>query len=169
VLALHARTHVPKNKTLQPAAAPAPVPPRSAEAKGEFVAAYKTLLRDVIDRNPSGLRLRIAKALGTHRSFLSQITNPQDPTPIPAKHVRSLFDLCHFSASEREQFLAAYQGAHPKRAQVVAAPAIVHATPAREGLLQIELPQLDDPRRQRELESLVTEFVGRLAEILLER
>jgi hypothetical protein len=136
----------------------------AAPARNELTAAYKALLRDVIDRNPSGLRLRIAKSLGAHRSFLSQITNPADPTPIPAKHVRALFDLCHFSPAERERFLAAYKGAHPKRSHAVE-PAAAPAEAATE-MLEIPVPVLGDAKKQRELEALLQDFARRLAEIL---
>lgn len=143
-----------------PDGAPAASAPR---ARGDLTATYKTLLRDVIDRNPSGLRLKIAKSLGTHRSFLSQITNPSDPTPIPAKHVRALFELCHFSPAERERFMNAYKGAHPKRAHAVQTPAdLVRKT----NILELNVPVLGDPKRQRELEALIVDFVRRLGEIL---
>ena len=156
-------------KTIEQQARRKPSTKAVVEDERGFVHVYKALLRDVIDRNPSGLRLRIAKALGTHRSFLSQITNAQDPTPIPAKHVRALFELCHFSEAERVKFLAAYEKAHPKRARQLESAATVEASSARAGVLEIQLPELGDKRRQRELEALVSEFVNRLAAVLRDR
>ena len=79
------------------------------------VAAYKRVLQDVLERRPSGMRQRLAEALGKNRSFISQISNPIYPTPIPAQHVESILEICHFSPPERERFLDAYRRAHPQR------------------------------------------------------
>ena len=110
------------------------------------VAVYKTLLRDMIDHRPSGTRQKIAQALGKHKSFVSQITNPAYTVPVPAKHLATIFDLCHFSPEERRVFLEAYGQAHPgRRLQPMDTPTGTAAT------LQIEVPGLKDPRRQAEL------------------
>lgn len=109
------------------------------------VAAYKTLLRDMIDRRPSGTRQRIAQALGKHKSFVSQITNPVYPVPVPAKHLATIFELCHASAAERRRFVAAYGEAHPgRRVQTV-------ASTTEASTITIEVPALKDPRRRAEL------------------
>ena len=79
------------------------------------VAEYKRLLQQVCDNRPSGTRGRLAAALGTNRSFVSQMTNPAYAMPIPAQHLQTIFDVCHFSPSERAAFLEAYDGAHPGR------------------------------------------------------
>ncbi len=42
-------------------------------ASQDFIAAYKAILRDVLDRRPSGMRQRLAEALGKNRSFITQI------------------------------------------------------------------------------------------------
>ena len=34
----------------------------------DLIAAYKAILRDVLDRRPSGMRQRLAEALGKNRS-----------------------------------------------------------------------------------------------------
>ena len=49
--------------------------------------AYKTLLREVLDNRPSGTRSCLAAALGENRSFVTQITGPAHPVPIPAGHI----------------------------------------------------------------------------------
>src|SRR5438552_16358598 len=90
-------------RTSAPTAAPTPV------------AAYKALLRDILDRRPSGMRARIADALGRHKSFVSQLTNPIYPVPIPARHLPVIFELCHLSPEEQHSFLGAYERAHPAR------------------------------------------------------
>lgn len=81
----------------------------------DLVAAYKRLLREVLERRPSGMRQRLAEALGTTRSFVSQITNPSYATPIPAACLGTIFDVCHFSEPERARFTAAYRRAHPRK------------------------------------------------------
>ena len=110
------------------------------------VGAYKSILRDLIDLRPSGTRQRIAAALGKHKSFVSQITNPAYTVPVPAKHLTTIFELCHFSPDERRQFLEAYRLAHPGR----------HLQPVGRDVelptrLEIEIPVLKDARRQAEL------------------
>ena len=39
------------------------------------------------------------------KSFVSQITNPAYTVPIPATDLTTIFEICHLSAAEREQFL----------------------------------------------------------------
>src|SRR4051794_4959886 len=80
------------------------------------IAVYKTILRDCIDRRPAGLRARLATALGKHKSFVSQLTNPIYPMPVPARHIETIFEICHFSPDERRSFLKAYARAHPDKA-----------------------------------------------------
>ncbi len=101
--------------------------------------------------------------LGTHRSFVSQITNPNDPTPIPVRHLAAIFDICHFSDRERQSFLAAYLLAHPRQARELKPDEPGHA---HYRTLHVEIPVLDDPARQERLEALVRDFVQRLAAFL---
>ena len=123
------------------------------------VAAYKTILRDVLDRRPSGMRKRLAEALGKNRSFVSQIANPAYPTPLPAAHVEAVMEICHFSPAERAAFMEAYAAAHPR-------------APRREGdhgrqrTMPVRLPDLGDERRNRELDRLVHELVARIVRIV---
>ena len=79
----------------------------------ERIAAYKTTLRRFIDQRPSGIRRKIAEVTGTHKSFISQITNPSDATPLPARHIDSIFAVCHLSPEEQQEFLKEYHSAHP--------------------------------------------------------
>ncbi len=80
------------------------------------VAAYKRLLKAYLDRRPSGTRQKVAEALGTHKSFVSQITNPNYRVPLPAQHVGTIAKICHLSPEEMREFLAAYREAHPSQA-----------------------------------------------------
>src|SRR4029079_9365252 len=88
----------------------------------EAIRAYKTILSQVIDQRPSGMRQRLADALGKHRSFVTQISSPAYSIPIPSKHLPSIFTVCHFSQVERDQFMAAYHQAHPGKVPVASGP-----------------------------------------------
>ena len=128
----------------------------------ESVAAYKRILETVIDRRPSGTRQRLATALAKNRSFISQIANSAYPTPIPANHLDVIFEICHFSAAERRQFLEAYQLAHPKR---LALPNAQQRTRAQ----TVHLPDLGDRERNERLHAMVADFVGHVARLLAEK
>lgn len=82
---------------------------------GGAVADYKRLLQAVCDNRPSGTRGRLAAALGTNRSFVSQLANPAYAMPIPAQHLGTIFEVCRFSPPERAAFLDAFDRAHPGR------------------------------------------------------
>jgi hypothetical protein len=128
------------------------------QSREEAVRGYKQLLQTYIDRRPSGTRQKIALALGKHKSFVSQITNPAYPAPVPARHLGTIFDLCHFSPEERATFMAAYRAAHPRRSQAVG-PA---APGPHEHVIQIRVPALHDARLQRELEDTIRQMANRI-------
>jgi len=130
--------------------------------KEQLVASYKRLLQESLDRRPSGTRQRIAEALGKHKSFVSQITNPAYSVPIPARHVAAILELCHFSAEERKAFLDAYLQAHPTRRQTLR-PAPRGAAPH---VLHIPVPTFEDPETQREVEELIRAFSARVIALL---
>ena len=107
---------------------------------------YKALLRDLIDRRPSGTRQRIAQALGKHKSFVSQITNPSYPVPVPARHLSAIFEICHFSPEERRAFLKAYGAAHPRQSLHLA------DSPAQAAMtLNISIPAYHTAGRQAQV------------------
>ncbi len=126
-------------------------------SRQERIADYKRLLRDAIDQRPSGLRQKIAQVLGTHKSFISQITNPTDPTPVPARHLDAIIDVCHLSVSERERFLEAYGAAHPNHAPTDDYAQQHYKT------LHIQVPVLDDPKDQAEFELFIRDMVRRMS------
>jgi hypothetical protein len=130
-----------------------------ATTSEEAVARYKTILQRVIDNRPSGARQRLAGVLGKNRSFISQITNPAYATPIPAKHIETIFEICHFSPEDRRLFLDAYARAHPRRASAERAERRVRAH-------TIYLPDLGDEERNHELDRTVGEFVQRLTRLI---
>ena len=123
----------------------------------EAVAAYKALLRDLIDLRPSGTRQRIAQALGTHKSFVSQVTNPGLRVPLPAQHVEQIFKICHFSAEERRAFLDLYKRAHPNQAVSFA-----DLEAENQDVIRIVLPPFKDPQKRRDVEDTIREFAARV-------
>jgi hypothetical protein len=123
-----------------------------ADAVGE----YKAVLKRVIDTRPSGTRHRLALALGKNRSFISQIANPVYAVPIPRQHVDTVLEICHFTASDRREFLAAYAKAHPRRFDGVT---------KRAGTRKVTLTVADlgDARRNRLLDETLADIARRLA------
>ena len=138
--------------------------PRTAD-RAEAVAHYKRILRTYIDRRPSGTRQKIALALGKHKSFVSQITNPGYASPVPAPHLNAIFEICHFSPEERKTFLAAYRAAHPKQRAVEPG----EATADRAYDLRIRVPVLDDPKLQEELEATIRQTASRIIALVTRR
>ena len=133
----------------------------SEAAVGEVsaVAAYKRIFKEVLDNRPSGMRLRLAHAMGKNRSFVSQISNPAYPVPIPVQHLNTIFDVCHFPPPTKTAFLEAYARAHPRRiAQLDEIP--------RERIITLHLPDLGSSKRNAQLEALMQEFARRLATVL---
>ena len=132
------------------------------EQAGEinWVAEYKRILLRMLDLRPSGMRQRLADALGANRSFVSQITNPAYPVPIPARHIELIFDACRFPEAERKAFLAAYERAHPGRLQQPRGPSphLRHVT--------VYVPDLNDAKKNAELDKLVNDFATRVASMI---
>jgi len=125
--------------------------------RASAVAAYKTILKRVVDNRPSGTRHRLAMALGKNRSFISQITSPAYSVPLPAGHLETVFEVCHFTPAERREFMAAYQKVHTRRP--------TPAKPSSLRTLTLTLPDLGDPRRNRQLEETVADVVRRIARL----
>jgi len=127
----------------------------------DWIAAYKRILQDVLNRRPSGMRQRLAEALGKNRSFITQISNPVYQTPIPVQHLHRIVDICHFSPQEREQFLHAYHQAHPRRLLML-------QEREKSRRVTIMLPDLGNDRKNRRLDALVSEFADKIARLLEE-
>ena len=128
-----------------------------------LVAGYKAILRECIDQRPSGLRQKLAQILGTHKSFISQITNPSDPTPIPARHLEIIVEACHMGSADQARFLAAYNAAHPRRKALQTDSYRHYKT------LHIQIPVLADPAKQEALELFVRDTVRRLWALMVDR
>ena len=132
--------------------------------RAEAIATYKRILRTYIDRRPSGTRQKIALALGKHKSFVSQITNPAYASPVPAPHLNAIFEICHFSPEERKSFLGAYAAAHPRQGEGAPAPSTPKAYD-----LRIRVPVLDDARLQKELEATIRQTASRIIALVVRR
>jgi hypothetical protein len=133
--------------------------PAASAPREELIAAYKRLLQTYLDRRPSGLRLKIAKAIGKHRSFVSQIANPAYSVPIPSRHLETISRICHFSPEERRTFLAAYAAAHPNQPAEARRPA---RRAAGRRTVEIELPASGNAVFDAAVEDLIRRFVKEL-------
>src|SRR6201987_2598303 len=118
------------------------------------VAAYKRVFKEVLDSRPSGMRIRLAHAMGKNRSFVSQISNPAYPVPIPVQHLATIFYVFHFPPQAKSQFLRAYARAKPRRID-----GLSHG--AHERMLTLHLPDLGSAKRNAQLDTLLQEFSRR--------
>ena len=125
----------------------------------DAVRAYKEVFSRVLDNRPSGTRQRIASALGKNRSFVSQIANPAYATLVPARHLELIFDICHFSLKERQEFLDAYGRAHPMRVSLVHGQHKLRAH-------TVYLPDLGDARNNARLDALINDFARKIGAII---
>ncbi|HUN98735.1 MAG TPA: hypothetical protein VMU69_21190 [Bradyrhizobium sp.] len=119
------------------------------------VAAYKRIFKEVLDGRPSGMRIRLAHAMGKNRSFVSQISNPAYPVPIPVQHLNTIFDVCHFPPQAKAAFLRTYARAHPRRIGRL-------AQGSHERVLTLHLPDLGSAKKNAQLDALLQEFARRL-------
>jgi hypothetical protein len=117
---------------------------------------YKRVLQRVLENRPSGTRQRLATALGTNRSFVSQMTNPVYAVPVPSQHVETIFEVCHFSQADRSAFLAAYAQAHPDRLEPAS---------TRPRRITLTVPDLGSPERNRQLEETLARIARDLARL----
>jgi hypothetical protein len=126
---------------------------------GDAVAEYKRILQRVLENRPSGTRQRLAAALEKNRSFISQITSPAYAVPIPAIHLDTIFEICHFPPEEKKHFLDAYGRAHARRLKTVKEARRLRSH-------TIYLPDLGDESRNRQLEKLVANFITELIRLI---
>ncbi|MER9870133.1 hypothetical protein NKJ35_23690 [Mesorhizobium sp. M0136] len=124
----------------------------------EAIRAYKTILSQVIDQRPSGMRQRLADALGKHRSFVTQISSPAYSTPIPAKHLPAIFSVCHFSPVERDHFLEAYHRAHPGKMSLAAGM-------RKTRHVSLIVPDFGDDKQNAALDRAVNDFIQKITSI----
>jgi hypothetical protein len=132
-------------------------PVKKQPDRASAVAAYKTVLKRVVDNRPSGTRHRLSMALGKNRSFISQIASPVYSVPIPAEHLDTIFEVCHFTQGEKGEFLAAYARAHPLR--------LVRKRSSGSRTLTVAVPDLGDAQRNRLLDETIVEVARRLSRL----
>jgi hypothetical protein len=125
----------------------------------EAIRAYKLILEGVLDQRPSGTRQRLADALGKHRSFVTQMTSTSYATPIPQRHLATVFAVCHFTPEERDSFLAAYRVAHRGKLE------LAEFTP-RTRHLNLLVPDLGNDKANGNFDKAIGEFVTRMVELL---
>jgi hypothetical protein len=130
----------------------------SKQDRAAGVTAYKGVLKRVVDNRPSGTRHRLALALGKNRSFISQITSPAYSVPIPPGHLETIFEICHFTPTEKSEFLAAYAQAHKHR------PGLERKRSGSRRLT-LTVPDLGDSRRNRLLAEALEAMVPLLARL----
>jgi hypothetical protein len=130
----------------------------AAGEKVDHVESYKRLLQAILDRRPSGTRQRLADALKRNRSFVTQIANPAYATPIPSRHVSTIFEVCHFSPAERAAFMASYHRAHPRSLVEV-------ANRARGRHVHFVLPDFGTEEKNRAFDELLQTFIGGVARL----
>lgn len=136
-----------------------PVSTEAAPAAEDLIRAYKLILQDVLNQRPSGARQRLADALGKHRSFVTQMTSPAYPTPIPQRHLPTVFAVCHFTPEERDAFLAAYRRAHRGRLELAdIVPRTRH--------LNLVVPDFGDDKINAEFDHAVGDFVARMSGLI---
>lgn len=129
------------------------------DAKAAKVEAYKTILRNVLNQRPSGTRQRLAGALGKNRSFISHISNPANPAPIPAPHLDLIFEICHFSPADKRAFLDCFDLAHPSR------PRRSRESPTLR-TLKIEVPDFANAKKNRAFDELIRDTAQRFARLI---
>jgi len=127
------------------------------------IAAYKILLREYLDRRPSGIRKKIAAAINTHRSFISQVANPNYRVPLPAQYVPILMDVCHFTAEEQKTFLKAYFEAHPGQALVGQAAVLEDYKST-----SIDLSEIEDEKTRIALSRAIREMAETMIRVVQE-
>ena len=133
--------------------------PSRAVADPSAVADYKRILQQVLENRPAGTRLRLAETLGKNRSFISQITNPNYSVPIPAAHIERIFEICHFLASEKAQFMEVYHRAHPHRAPG-------NSGDARWREIVLRVPDLRDREKNKQLDELMKDMLQRVLRLM---
>ncbi|MEP7239859.1 MAG: hypothetical protein ABI697_03130 [Devosia sp.] len=133
--------------------------PDPAPTPEEAIRIYKRILSGVLETRPSGTRQRLADALGKHRSFITQMISPTYGTPIPQRHLATLFSVCHFSTAERDAFMQVYRAAHPGKLAI--------GDPEHKMRhLSVLVPDMGDDKTNAAVDKTIGEFVQKLAGLM---
>lgn len=127
-------------------------------SKDELIRDYKLLLQEYLSIRPAGYRRKIADAIGSNRSFVSQITSPQYRVPIPGANLQKIMDVCHFSPLERMMFTAAFVRAHPNQAEMVE-----RQNADDDARIDIDLSRIADPK----IRALISQTVRHQVEAMM--
>lgn len=122
---------------------------------------YKMFLAEVISKRPSGIKRRLAEALNTNPSFISQITSPNYRIPIPLAHLPIIIKVLHLSKKEKNEFLRLYHLAHPMGLSEG-----YLGDETDEDKLVVHLPRFKDKRTAREVRTLIEQFANRIIALL---
>jgi hypothetical protein len=90
------------------------------------------------------------------------LVNPTYAMPIPAQHLETIFEVCHFSPADRTAFLTVYDNAHPGRRET-------GESAAGSRVVSLTVPDLGNARRNQAIDALVAEYgrhVARIAALL---
>ena len=131
--------------------------PTESAAPSDPVSEYKEMLTLFLERRPSGTRQKLAAAIGTHKSFISQVTNSAYRVPLPAQHIPAVFRVCHLSEAEQERFLNVYRRAHPAQSA-----ALAELASMEKGILKIPIPPGMDDETRRDVEQVILDFADRV-------
>jgi hypothetical protein len=129
----------------------------------QLIREYKQILQDVVDRRPSGIRLKIAEALGRNKSFVSQITNTNYDIPVPERHLELIIEIAHFTPEEKVRFISCYRRAHPRDGRRMAGKS---AGAGNRRVLRLELPRLSSPAEEARVDHLIQEFAAQVNELI---
>ena len=72
---------------------------------------------------------------------------------MPARHVATIFEVCHFSPAERTAFMEAYHRAHPRSLVAV-------ASKTRSRHVHLVLPDFGSDEKNRAFDELLEGFIS---------
>jgi hypothetical protein len=124
-----------------------------------LISDYKVLIRSYLAIRPAGLRKKISEAIGTNRSFVTQITNPNYRVPIPSQYIHKIMDVCNLSPVERANFVKAYLEAHPSNVDLLG----VQTSSDSETALTIDLSAVEDATTRE----MIKRSLRNIADILI--
>ncbi len=84
---------------------------------------------------------------------------------MPKRHLPLIFELAHFTAEEKSQFLGYYRRAHPR----VGAHAADHPSSDDTRVMRLQLPRLASTQLETRVDNMVRDFAHRLSELLRSR
>lgn len=93
---------------------------------------------------------------------MSQICSPTYKVAIPAHHIDTILEVCHFSPAERAEFLAAYDVAHPNQR-------LSPGDGAGRRTIEVVVPDLGSARANRLVDEAIRSMAHNIIRILQEK